>query len=100
MIWIVRVALERPLTFIVMAILIVLLGPIAAMQTPTDIFPDIKIPVIGVAFQYTGLSPDEMAGRIITPYERGLTTTVNDIEHIESTSLPGMGIHENYFQQI
>ena len=98
MIWIVRVALERPLTFIVMAILIVLLGPIAAMQTPTDIFPDIKIPVIGVAFQYTGLSPDEMAGRIITPYERGLTTTVNDIEHIESTSIPGMGIEKIYFQ--
>jgi multidrug efflux pump subunit AcrB len=98
MIWIVRVALERPLTFIVMAILIIVLGPLAAMQTPTDIFPDIKIPVIGVAFQYTGLSPDEMAGRIVTPYERGLTTTVNDIEHIESTSLPGMGIEKIYFQ--
>ncbi len=98
MIWIVRVALERPLTFIVMAILIVIAGPLAATQTPTDIFPDIKIPVIGVAFQYTGLSPDEMAGRIISPYERGLTTTVNDIEHIESTSLPGMGIVKIYFQ--
>jgi CzcA family heavy metal efflux pump len=81
-----------------MAILIVIMGPLAAMQTPTDIFPDIKIPVIGVAFQYTGLSPDEMAGRIISPYERGLTTTVNDIEHIESTSLPGMGIEKIYFQ--
>ncbi|HEY1837844.1 MAG TPA: efflux RND transporter permease subunit [Rhizomicrobium sp.] len=98
MIWIVRVALERPLTFIVMAILIAIIGPLAAMQMPTDIFPDIKIPVIGVAFQYTGLSPDEMAGRIISPYERGLTTTVNDIEHIESTSLPGMGIEKIYFQ--
>src|SRR6202007_3103445 len=98
MTWIVRVALERPLTFIVMAILIVIAGPLAAMQKPTDIFPDIKIPVIGVAFQYTGLSPDEMAGRIISPYERGLTTTVNDIEHIESTSLPGMGIEKIYFQ--
>jgi len=98
MTWIVRVALERPLTFIVMAILIVIAGPIAALQTPTDIFPDIKIPVIGVAFQYTGLSPDEMSGRIVTPYERGLTTTVNDIEHIESTSLPGMGIEKIYFQ--
>ena len=98
MTWIVRVALERPLTFIVMAILIVIAGPIAALQTPTDIFPDIKIPVIGVAFNYTGLSPDEMSGRIITPYERGLTTTVNDIEHIESTSLPGMGIEKIYFQ--
>jgi CzcA family heavy metal efflux pump len=98
MTWIVRVALERPLTFIVMAILIAVAGPLAAIQTPTDIFPDIKIPVIGVAFQYTGLSPDEMAGRIISPYERGLTTTVNDIEHIESTSLPGMGIEKIYFQ--
>src|ERR1700742_691996 len=98
MIWIVRVALERPLTFIVMAILIVIIGPLAAMQTPTDIFPDIRIPVIGVAFQYTGLSPDEMAGRIISPFERGLTTTVNDIEHIESTSIPGMGIEKIYFQ--
>src|ERR1700742_1938653 len=98
MIWIVRVALERPLTFIVMAILIVIIGPLAAMQTPTDIFPDIKIPVIGVAFQYSGLSPDEMAGRIISPFERGLTTTVNDIEHIESTSIPGIGIEKIYFQ--
>ncbi|HEX3664611.1 MAG TPA: efflux RND transporter permease subunit [Rhizomicrobium sp.] len=98
MTWIVRLALERPLTFIVMAILIAVGGPIAASQMPTDIFPDIKIPVIGVAFQYTGLSPDEMSGRIITPYERALTTTVNDIEHIESTSLPGMGIEKIYFQ--
>jgi CzcA family heavy metal efflux pump len=98
MIWIVRVALERPLTFIVMAILIVIIGPIAALQTPTDIFPDIKIPVIGVAWQFTGLSPDQMSGRVISVYERALTTTVNDIEHIESTSLPGMGIVKIYFQ--
>src|ERR1700743_1643186 len=98
MIWIVRVALERPLTFIVMAILIVIAGPLAAMNMPTDIFPDIKIPVIGVAFQYTGLPPDDMAGRIVSPFERGLTTTVNDIEHIESTSIPGTGIEKIYFQ--
>jgi CzcA family heavy metal efflux pump len=98
MIWIVRVALERPLTFIVMAILIAIVGPLAALQTPTDIFPDIKIPVIGVAWQFTGLSPDAMSGRIISVYERSLTTTVNDIEHIESTSLPGMGIVKIYFQ--
>ena len=70
MIWIVRVALERPYTFIVMAILILIMGPMAAIETPTDIFPNIGIPVIGVAWQYTGLSPDEMSGRIITPYER------------------------------
>src|ERR1700749_1118247 len=98
MTWIVRVALERPLTFIVMAILIVIVGPLAAVRMPTDNFPDIRIPGVGVAVQYTGLSPREMAGRIITPYERGLTTTVNDIEHIESTSLPGMGIEKIYFQ--
>ncbi len=95
---IVRVALERPLTFIVMAILIAIIGPLAAISMPTDIFPDIRIPVIGVAFQFTGLSPDEMAGRIVTPYERVLTTTVNDIEHIESTSIPGIGIDKIYFQ--
>jgi CzcA family heavy metal efflux pump len=98
MIWIVRVALQRPYTFIVLALLILIIGPLAAVNTPTDIFPNIKIPVIGVAFQYTGLSPDEMAGRIITPYERILPTTVNDIEHIESQSLPGIGVVKIYFQ--
>jgi CzcA family heavy metal efflux pump len=98
MTWMVRVALDKPLTFIVMAILIVIGGVLAAMSMATDIFPDIRIPVIGVAFQYTGLSPDDMAGRIISPYERALTTTVNDIEHIESTSIPGMGIEKIYFQ--
>ena len=98
MMWIVRVALERPYTFVVMAILLMILGPLAAVQTPTDIFPNIGVPVIGVAFQYSGLSPDEMAGRIITPYERVLTTTVNDVEHVESTSLPGIGIVKIFFQ--
>jgi multidrug efflux pump subunit AcrB len=98
MIGIVRVALQRPYTFIVMALLILIVGPLAALKTPTDIFPAIKVPVIGVAWSYTGLSPDEMSGRIITPYERLLPTTVNDIEHIESQSLPGMGIVKIYFQ--
>jgi CzcA family heavy metal efflux pump len=98
MTWIVRVALERPYTFIVMALLILIMGSIAAVETPTDIFPNIGIPVIGVAWQYAGISPDEMAGRIITPYERVLSTTVNDVEHTESTSLPGMGIVKIYFQ--
>ncbi len=98
MMWIVRVALERPYTFIVMALLILIVGPLAALRTPTDIFPNIGVPVIGVAFQYTGLSPDEMSGRVVTPYERSLTTTVNDIEHIESTSLPGIGIIKIFFQ--
>lgn len=98
MAWIVRVALDRPYTFIILALLILIAGPLAAVETPTDIFPNIGVPVIGVAFQYAGLSPDDMAGRIITPYERSLTTTVNDIEHIESTSLPGMGIVKIYFE--
>src|SRR5690242_9548052 len=98
MTWIVRVALDRPYTFVVLAILIVIMGPLAAMRTPTDIFPNIGVPVIGVAFNYTGLSPDEMSGRVITPYERVLTTTVNDIEHVESTSLSGIGIVKIYFQ--
>ncbi len=98
MIWIVRVALERPYTFIVMALLILITGTMAAVETPTDIFPNIGIPVIGVAWQYTNLPPDQMAGRILTPYERVLSTTVNDIEHTESTSLPGIGIVKIYFQ--
>jgi CzcA family heavy metal efflux pump len=96
--WLVRIALERPYTFIVLALLIVIFGPLAAMKTPTDIFPNIGIPVIGVAFQYTGLSPDDMSSRIITPYERVLTTTVNDIEHTESQSLYGIGIVKIFFQ--
>ena len=98
MLWIVRVALERPYTFIVLALFILIVGSLAALNTPTDIFPNIRVPVIGVAWQYAGLSPDEMAGRIITPYERSLTTTVNDIEHTESQSLPGIGIVKIYFQ--
>src|SRR5277367_4898502 len=98
MLWIVRVALQWPYTFIVLALFILIVGSLAALNTPTDIFPNIRIPVIGVAWQYTGLSPDEMAGRIITPYERVLSTTVNDVEHVESTSLPGIGIVKIYFQ--
>jgi CzcA family heavy metal efflux pump len=98
MIWLVRVALSRPYTFVVLALAILIIGPIAALTMPTDIFPAIRIPVIGVAWQFTGLSPDQMAGRIITPYERVLTTTVDNIEHTESESLPGEGIVKIYFQ--
>ncbi|HEX3363624.1 efflux RND transporter permease subunit, partial [Phenylobacterium sp.] len=98
MIWIVRVALQRPYTFIVLALFILLAGPLAALKTPTDIFPNIGVPVIGVAWSYTGLPPDEMAGRIITPYERSLPLTVGNIEHIESQSLAGMGVVKIYFQ--
>ncbi len=98
MIWLVRVALSRPYTFVVLALAILIAGPLAALTMPTDIFPAIRIPVIGVAWTFTGLSPDQMAGRIITPYERVLTTTVDNIEHTESTSYPGMGIVKIYFQ--
>ena len=98
MIGVVRIALDRPLTFIVMSILIAIVGILAAFRTPVDMFPSIRIPVIAVAWSYSGLPPEDMNGRIITPYERVLTTTVNDIEHIESQSLPGVGIVKIFFQ--
>jgi CzcA family heavy metal efflux pump len=98
MTWFVRIALARPYTFLVLAIAILIAGPIAALTTPTDIFPAIGVPVIGVAWQYTGLSPDQMSARIITPYERAITTTVNNVEHVESQSLPGIGIVKIFFQ--
>src|SRR6266705_6938159 len=98
MIALVRIALSRPYTFVVMALLLFIIGPLAAMRTPTDIFPEIRIPVIAVAWQYTGLPPEEMAGRITTLYERVLTTTVNDIEHIEANSYAGIGIVKFFFQ--
>ena len=98
MLWIVRVALQRPYTFIVMAVLILIMGVLSAVNTPTDIFPEIRIPVIGVAFQYAGLSPDEMSGRIIYPFERAIPTLVDNVEHVESSSLPGMGVVKIYFQ--
>ena len=80
MVAIVRIALTRPYTFVVLALLLMIIGPLAAWRTPTDIFPDIRIPIISVVWQYTGLPPDQMAGRIATPFQRALTTTVNDIE--------------------
>jgi len=95
---IVKVALRRPYTFIVMALLILIFGVASALRTPTDIFPNINIPVVSVVFSYTGLSPDDMAGRIVTFYERSLTTSVNDIEHIESQSIPNYGIIKIFFQ--
>ncbi len=94
----VRIALNRPYTFVVLALLLLIIGPLAAMRTPVDIFPDIRIPVIGVIWQYTGLPPDQMSGRIVTPYQRILTTTVNDIEHITANSYNGIGIVKIYFQ--
>ena len=98
MIALVRIALSRPYTFVVLALLLLIIGPLAALRTPTDIFPDIRIPVIGVVWQYTGLPPDQMAGRIVTPFERALTTTVNDIEHIVANSYNGFGIVKIFFQ--
>ena len=95
---VVRIALDKPYTFVVMSLLILILGPLAALRTPTDIFPEIKIPVIAVAWQYTGLPSEQMAGRISTQFQRALTTTVNDIEHIEATSYAGIGIVKVFFQ--
>jgi CzcA family heavy metal efflux pump len=95
--WIVRLALNRPYTFVVIALMILLVSPIIILRTPTDIFPDISIPVASVVWSYAGMSAQEMASRIVTPSERGLTTTVNDIEHIESQSLNGMGVIKVFF---
>ena len=98
MIQLVRIALTRPYTFVVMAVMIVLAGGLSAWKTPADIFPDIPVPVVAVAWSFTGLSPEDMSGRILTPYQRTLTTTVNDIEHIEANALPGIGIVKIFFQ--
>jgi multidrug efflux pump subunit AcrB len=95
--WIVRLALRRPYTFVVAAILLLILGPVAILRTPTDIFPNIDIPVVSVIWNYGGLEPEEMSNRITYIYERILTTTVNDIEHIESQSYNGIGITKVFF---
>jgi multidrug efflux pump subunit AcrB len=95
---IVRLALRQPYAAFVLAILILIFGPLAAVSTPTDIFPDIRIPVIAVVWTYRGLPPDGMSGRVIYYYERQLSSSVNDIEHIESQSLPGLGIVKVFFQ--
>jgi len=94
----VRVALKRPYTFVVLALTLLIIGPLAAMRTPTDIFPDIKMPVIAVAWQYTGLPADQMTGRVSTLFQRSLTTTVNDIEHIEANTYPGVSVVKIFFQ--
>src|SRR5882672_3704738 len=96
--WIVRLALRRPYTFVVAAMLVLILGTITILRMPTDIFPKIDIPVVSVIFSFTGMSPDDMEKRIVTPYERILTTTVDDIEHIESQSLNGISVIKIYFQ--
>ena len=96
--WIVRVALNRPYTFVVLALLILGVGPLTIARTPTDIFPNIDIPVVAVIWNYGGLSAQEMADRIISNFERSLTTTVNDIEHIESQSLRGISVVKVFLQ--
>jgi multidrug efflux pump subunit AcrB len=96
--WIIKIALDRPYTFIVLALLILIVSPVVILGTPTDIFPSINIPVIAVAWTYTGLNPEEMEGRITTVYERVLTTTVDNIEHIESTTVNGTSIVKVYLQ--
>jgi CzcA family heavy metal efflux pump len=96
--WIVRLALRRPYTFVVMSALIVILGIAAIITMPTDIFPNIDIPVVTVIWSYTGISPDEMEKRVTTISERALTTTVNDIEHIESQSYNGVTVIRVFFQ--
>src|SRR5271168_543853 len=95
--WIVRLALRRPYTFVVTSILLLILGPVAILRTPTDIFPNIDIPVVSVLWNYTGLSPEEMSNRIVFQYERVLTTTVNNIEHTESQSLNGIAVVKIFF---
>ena len=96
--WIVALALRRPYTFIVMALVVILLTPITILRTPTDIFPEIDIPVVSVVWFYTGMSPQDMADRIVANSERGITTTVNDIEHQESQSVNGLGIIKVFFR--
>src|SRR5579871_6089403 len=96
--WIVRLALRRPYTFVVMALLMAVVGILTILRMPTDIFPEIDIPVIAVLFRYDGMSPDDAERRIVNNFERFLTTTVNDIEHIESQSLYGQAIIKIYLQ--
>lgn len=96
--WIVRLALRRPYTFVVLALLLLIVGPLTILRTPTDIFPNIDIPVLSVIWSYNGLPADEMEKRIVLNYERGLSVAVNDIEHTESTSLNGIAVIKIYFQ--
>jgi CzcA family heavy metal efflux pump len=96
--WIVALALRRPYTFVVMAIVIIILFFVTVFRTPVDIFPDINIPVVSIVWYYTGFSPQDMADRIVTNSERGITTTVNDIEHMESQSVSGFGVIKVFFR--
>src|SRR5919107_4577090 len=96
--WIVLLALRRPYTFVVMSVLIAILGVASIISMPVDIFPYIDIPVVSVVWSYNGLSPEEMEKRMVTIFERAMTTTVNDIEHIESQSYNGVAVVRIFFQ--
>ena len=96
--WIVKLALTRPYTFIVLAILILIAAPVVILRTPTDIFPSIDIPVVSIAWQYTGLQPEELEGRLTTPYEKVLTTLVDNVQHTESITYRGQVITKVYLQ--
>src|SRR5712692_2499384 len=96
--WIVRLALRRPYTFVVLAMMIVLMGVLTIQRMPTDMFPEINIPVVAAIWTYNGLPPQEMEGRITTQFERACTTTVNGIEHMESQTLAGMSVVKIYLQ--
>jgi len=96
--WIVKVALNRPYTFIVLALLILIAAPVVILRTPTDIFPNINIPVISIGWQYTGLNPEELEGRLTSPYEKALTTLVDNIQHVESTTYNGVVVVKVFLQ--
>src|SRR6516162_7218112 len=96
--WIVKLALNRPYTFIVLALLILVLSPIVILRTPTDIFPNIDIPVISTAWTYTGLDPEDIEARLTSPFEKVLTSLVDNIEHIESTSYNGSAVVKIFLQ--
>ena len=96
--WIVKLALRRPYTFTVLALLILILGPLVILRTPTDVFPEINIPVVSIVWNYNGLPAEDMGNRITSVTERALTTLVDDIEHIESQSLNGIAVVKVFFQ--
>ncbi|MEI9978621.1 MAG: efflux RND transporter permease subunit [Edaphobacter sp.] len=96
--WIVRLALRRPYTFVVLSLLLFIIGPVVMLRTPVDIFPNIDIPVVSVVWNYAGMSPEELSNRIVLPFERSLTTTVNDIEHSESQTLNGVSVVKIFFR--
>ena len=96
--WIVKLALRRPYTFVVMSMLILVMGVVMMLRMPTDIFPDIDIPVVSVIWSFTGISPDDMEKRVLLNVERAFTTSVNDIEHMESQAMYGVGVIRVFFQ--